>query len=63
MGTYYLVSKSNPDGFFIEKTLKNNEAWVEFNLIRDSRRKSQDRPLPGHSACSGGLCGEDFPNR
>ncbi|MGA8483898.1 MAG: lysyl oxidase family protein [Nitrososphaeraceae archaeon] len=62
VGTYYLVSKSNPDGFFIEKTLKNNEAWVKFNLIRDSNGNPKIE-ITGHSACSDGLCGGDFPNR
>jgi hypothetical protein len=62
VGTYYLVSKSNPDGFFIEKSLKNNEAWVKFNLLRDSNGNPKIE-ITGHSACSGGLCGEDFPNR
>lgn len=62
VGTYYLVSKSNPDGFFIEKTLKNNEAWVKFNLLRDSNGNPKIE-ITGHSACSDGLCGEDFPNR
>jgi hypothetical protein len=61
-GTYYLVSKSNPDGFFIEKTLKNNEAWVKFNLIRDSNGNPRIE-ITGHSDCNGGLCGEDLPNR
>ena len=62
VGTYYLVSKSNPDGFFIEKTLKNNEAWVKFNLIRDSNGNPKI-DITGHSDCTDGLCGEDFPNR
>lgn len=61
-GTYYLVSRSNPDGFFIEKTLKNNEAWVKFNLLRDSNGNPKIQ-ITGHSACTDGLCGEDFPNR
>jgi hypothetical protein len=61
-GTYYLVSKSNPDGFFIDKTLKNNEAWVKFNLLRDSNGNPKIQ-ITGHSACTDGLCGEDFPNR
>ena len=62
VGTYYLVSKSNPDGFFLEKTLKNNEAWVKFNLIRDSNGNPKI-DITGHSDCTDGLCGEDFPNR
>ena len=62
VGTYYLVSKANPDGFFIEKTLKNNEAWVQFNLLRDSNGNPKIE-ITRHSPCSDGLCGEDFPNR
>ena len=68
MGTYYLVSKANPgdkanpDGFFFEKTLKNNKAWVRFNLLRDSNGNRKIE-ITGHSACPDGLCGEDFPNR
>jgi hypothetical protein len=62
VGTYYLVSKSNPDGFFLEKTLKNNEAWVKFNLIRDSNGNPKI-DITGHSDCTDGLCGEDFANR
>ena len=62
VGTYYLVSKSNPDGFFIEKTLKNNEAWVKFNLLRDNNGNPKI-DITGHSDCNGGLCREDFPNR
>jgi hypothetical protein len=62
VGTYFLVSKSNPDGFFLEKTLKNNEAWVKFNLIRDSNGNPKI-DITGHSDCTDGLCEEDFPNR
>jgi hypothetical protein len=68
VGTYYLVSKANPgdkanpDGFFFEKKLDNNEAWVRFILLSDSNGNRKIE-ITGHSPCADGLCGEDFPNR
>jgi hypothetical protein len=67
-GTYYLVSeantgsKENPTRFFIEEDYSNNKAWVSFDLVRDSNGNAKIK-ITGHSPCSGGLCGEDFPNR
>jgi hypothetical protein len=61
-GKYYLVSTSNPEGFFLEENTKNDVAWVSFNLLRDSSGNAKIE-ITGHSPCSGGLCGEDFPNR
>jgi hypothetical protein len=61
-GIYFLVSKVNPNGFFIEEDYNNDEAWVKFNLIRDSNGNPKI-DITGHSDCTDGLCGEDFPNR
>ncbi len=61
-GKYFLVSKSNPSGFFYETNKDDNAAWVEFNLVRDSNG-NPNIEVTGHSPCEGGLCGEDFPNR
>ena len=61
-GTYYLVSTANPEGFFIETNKDNNDAWVAFQLSRDSKGNPKI-VIVGHSPCSGGLCGEDLPNR
>ena len=61
-GTYYLVSHANPDHFFFETNYKNNDAWVKFNLLRDSTGNPKI-DITRHSDCTDGLCGEDFPNR
>lgn len=61
-GKYYLVSTSNPDNFFIEKSRSNNVAWISFDLERDSNGNPKIT-ITGHSPCSDGLCGEDLPNR
>ena len=61
-GIYYLVSKANPKGFFIEDDYNNDEAWVKFDLKRDSSGNPKIT-IVDHSACTDGLCGEDFPNR
>jgi Lysyl oxidase len=59
---YYLVSKANPEKFFIEETLDNNIAWVKFQLNIDDTGNPK-LEITGHSPCNDGLCGEDFPNR
>jgi hypothetical protein len=56
------VSKANPKGFFIEDDYNNDEAWVKFDLKRDSNGNPKIT-IVGHSQCTDGLCGEDFPNR
>jgi hypothetical protein len=61
-GKYFLVSKSNPSGFFYETNKDDNAAWVEFNLVRDSNG-NPNIEVTCHSPCEDGLCGEDFPNR
>jgi Lysyl oxidase len=61
-GTYYLVSKGNPNGLFYEENKGDNTAWVKFKLSRDGTGNPKIE-ITGHSPCSGGLCGEDFPNR
>jgi hypothetical protein len=61
-GTYYLVSIANPSGLFYEEDKSDNEAWVKFKLLRDSTGNPKIE-LINHSPCSGGLCGDDFPNR
>lgn len=37
-------------------------AWVKFRLYRDSNRNRKVEVLD-HSPCTGGLCGENAPNR
>ena len=60
-GKYYLVSTANPKGFFIETDKGNNDAWVAFQLLRDSNGNPKI-VIEEHSPCSD-LCGEDLPNR
>jgi len=62
VGTYYLVSLANPSGFFYEEDTSDNDAWVKFQLLRDSTGNPKIELLD-HSPCKGGFCGEDFPNR
>ena len=65
VGTYYLVSHANPDDLFFEKRYNNNDAWVEFDLKRDSNGNPKIA-ITGNSGCDEdmpGLCGENFPNR
>jgi hypothetical protein len=62
VGIYYLLTKANPDGNFLETTLSNNSAWTSFRLSRDSSGKAKITEI-AHSPCSGGLCGEQIPNR
>jgi hypothetical protein len=61
-GTYYLRTTANPDGNFLETTTANNSAWTSFTLSRDSSGNAKITEI-SHSACSGGLCGEQIPNR
>jgi hypothetical protein len=63
-GKYYLVSTANPEKFFVEvdNGEEDNKAWVSFDLSRDSTGNPKIA-ITGHSDCSDGLCGEDFPNR
>jgi hypothetical protein len=61
-GIYYLVSKANPDGNFIETTTANNMAWTSFRITRDSQGNAKVSEV-SHSACSGWQCGEDIQNR
>jgi hypothetical protein len=59
---YYLVSTSNPDGTFVERTTTNNAAWVKFSLTATSNGNRKVTVL-AHSPCDPGLCGESSPNR
>jgi Lysyl oxidase len=61
-GIYYLVSKANPDGTFIETTTTNNMAWTSFRITRDSQGNAKVTEV-SHSPCSGWQCGEDLQNR
>ena len=61
-GTYYLLTTANPDGNFLETTTTNNSAWTSFRLTRDNTGKARVTEI-SHSPCSGGLCGEQIPNR
>jgi lysyl oxidase len=61
-GKYYLVSTANPKGYFMETDKGNNVAWVAFQLSRDSNGNPKI-VIGEHSKCTGGLCGEDLPNR
>ena len=61
-GTYYLLTTANPDGNFLETTTMNNSAWTSFRLTRDTTGKAKVTEI-SHSPCSGGLCGEQIPNR
>ncbi len=59
---YYLVSTANYAGKFLEKTAANNTAWVKFRLYRDSNGNRKVDVID-HSQCTGGLCGDNAPNR
>ena len=61
-GIYYLLTKANPDENFLETTTSNNSAWTSFRLSRDNNGKAKITEI-SHSPCSGGLCGEQIPNR
>jgi hypothetical protein len=62
-GIYYLVSKTDPDGIFVEENPDNNDEWVKIQLKRDSKDNPKISIL-GHSDCeSPGLCGERSTNR
>ena len=61
-GIYYLVSKANPDGNFIETTTANNMAWTSFRINRDSQGNAKISEV-SHSQCSGWQCGEELQNR
>jgi hypothetical protein len=61
-GIYYLVTRSNPDGAFIETTTANNTAWTSFRLTRDSKGNAKITEV-GSAPCSGALCGTQLPNR
>jgi hypothetical protein len=58
---YYLVSKANPKGFFTEERSDNNDAYVQFKIKSETGNPKLE--IVGHSPCSDGFCGEDFPNR
>ena len=60
-GIYYLVTTANPDGNFLETTPSNNTAWTSFRLTRASGNAKITEI--SHSLCTGGLCGEQIPNR
>ncbi len=65
VGTYYLVSTSNPAGVFIESDYSNNTAWVSFALTRESNGNPKIA-ITGHSPVPAnlpGLDGEGAPNR
>jgi hypothetical protein len=59
---YYLVTRSNPDGVFIETTTANNTAWTSFRLTRDSKGNAKIAEVAS-APCSGALCGTQLPNR
>ena len=60
---YYLVSKANYAGKFLEKDLNNNTAWVRFRIYSDATGNRKIEQL-GHSPCSSpGMCGVNAPNR
>ena len=62
-GLYFLVSKVNYKGTFVEKDLNNNEAWTSFLLSRDSNGNAKIA-IFGHSPCdSPGLCAQFSANR
>jgi hypothetical protein len=61
-GIYYLVSKANSEGNFIETTTANNTAWTSFRITRDSSGNAKVAEV-SHSPCSGWQCGEDIQNR
>ncbi len=54
-GTYYLISKVNATGRFIEEAYTNNRAWVGLQLRRDASGRASIRLL-SHSPCIGALC-------
>jgi len=57
-GTYYLVSTSNPENFYVESDNSNNMTWVSFELSRHSNGNPKIH-LIDHAPCEGpGLCGE-----
>ena len=57
-----MVTRANPDGTFLETSLADNTAWTSFRLTRDSNGNAKIAEI-SHSACSGGLCGEQIQNR
>ena len=60
---YYLVSKANYAGKFLEKDLNNNTAWAKFRLFSEAtgNRKIE---VTGNSPCANpGMCGDNAPNR
>jgi hypothetical protein len=60
--TYYLVTRSNPDGAFIETTTANNTAWTSFRLTRDSMGNAKIEEVAS-APCEGALCGTQLPDR
>lgn len=59
---YFLVSTANYAGKFLETDYSNNTSWVKFGLYRGSNGNRKVEVL-GHSPCTGGLCGDNAPNR
>jgi hypothetical protein len=46
-GTYRLISRVNPAGWFLESDYSNNVAWTSFDLSRDSNGNAKLRMIPG----------------
>ncbi|MGK2851982.1 MAG: lysyl oxidase family protein [Candidatus Limnocylindrales bacterium] len=60
---YYLVTKTNPDGLYVESDETNNSAWAKFTLSTDSNG-NRKITVTDHSPCdSPGMCGEVSANR
>jgi hypothetical protein len=59
---YYLVSTSNFARRFEETNYTNNTAWVKFTLS-GTGGGNRKITVTAHSPCTGGLCGDNAPNR
>ena len=60
---YYLVSRTNPTGAFLETDKTNDTAWVRFTLSQGSNG-NRKVTVTANSPCeSPGLCGERSTNR
>ena len=60
---YYLVSKANPDGIFLESTQANNTAWVKFRLYTQSNGNRKIEVTANSPCESPGMCGLRSTNR
>ncbi len=59
---WYLVSVSNPEQVFIEKSYTNNTAWAKFSITSVSTGNKK-LTVTGRSTDQPGLNGENIPNR